>query len=148
MLIDQGLDEIDDPLLARSGRVELSAHFHEAAVNVIAKTAEVLSQAAEVLSQVAEVLLEIAEIRPHGVETRGRRPAEVTDLGPDLPDVTVCRAGEYPSRRGVLLDGSKPPADVVEIILVHGREFTAATSTGAPPATASVDNGRQCREIS
>ncbi len=141
MLIDQGLDEIDDPLLARSGRVELPAHFDEAAVNVILQTAEVLSETAEVLPEVGEVLPEIDEVRPQCVETRGRRLAEVTYLSPDLTDIAVCSAGEYPSRGGVLLDGPEPPADVAEFIPAHSSEPTAAKGIEMPRAIGAVDNG-------
>lgn len=125
LAVDQTLDQIDDPLLACSGGVELTAHIDEAAVNVIPEIAEVLSKIGEVLSY-------LDEVRPQCVETRGRRLAEVTYLSSDLAGVTVCSASQYPSRRGVLLDGSESSADVAEITLAHSSELTGANGIGVP----------------
>lgn len=79
MLVDQPLNEIGDVLLPGSGRIQFPSHLGEAPINMIPKIKEVLAQVDEVL--------------PHDVESCGRRLAKVADLGSDLSDVAVRRAG-------------------------------------------------------
>lgn len=131
LLVDQGLDELDDPLLAGCCGVELPSHLGESAINLLETSINVATQVNEVL--------------PESVETCCGGVSEVADLGSYLGDVAVGRAGQYPGCCGVLLSGSKTSIDLVhgrlqsvdpalEIILTHGVETTAVINDGLPLA--------------
>lgn len=50
-LVDQRCDQVHNPLLARRGRVQLSAYLCEALTYVVSKIAEVTSEVDEVRAQ-------------------------------------------------------------------------------------------------
>ena len=105
LLIDQRPDEFRDPLLARSGRIQLAPNLGEPAINL-------LETPIDVTAQVNEILSESAKTRRCGI-------SKITDFGSDLADVAVGRTGNHPGCCGVLFGGLESSIDVTEIVLTH-----------------------------
>lgn len=120
------MDQIHDPLLARSGCVELPSHFDEPAINLLEPAVNPLEPTIHVVTQIDEVLTE-------SVETRRGGASEVADLGSDLGDVAVGRTGEHPGCGGIPFGCLKPPPDLVEIICTHGEKTTAGAAAEVAP---------------
>ena len=135
LLIDQGLDEFDDPLLARGSRVQLAAHLGEPAIDLAEPAINLLETPIDVTAQVDEILSE-------SVETRRRGTTKVADLGSDLRDIAVGGTGEDPCRRGILLDRAEPPTDVAEFVLTHSAEPSPVTSAERAPSHRSCGQRR------
>lgn len=139
LLVDQRLDEFDDPLLPGYGRVQPAAHLDEPAINPVEAPIDVLEAPINLLEapihlveapinlleSTIDVTAQINEVLSEGVEARRRGIAKIADLGPDFGHVAVGRAGENPRRCGVLFSGLEPPLDIAEIVLPHGGKVTA-----------------------
>lgn len=134
-MINQRRDEFGDPLLTCCGGVQFAAHLSEPSINLLESAINLLEASIDVPTQINEVLSK-------RIETRGGGVSKIADLGSDLRDVAVGRAGEHPSCRGVLFGCLEPTLDVSEIILTHGQSLPPRRRQIMRLARDPVDNGR------
>ena len=150
LVVDHGLDEIHDLLLARSRGVKQAAdlgespiYLGEASVELRAEAAEFCVEVAELRAEAAEFCVEVAEIFPKCVEASHRGltevselSTEVADLGLDLADVAVGGACQHTGCGGVLFARTHPLVKLahlgfecgdacVEVVRVHVEKATA-----------------------
>lgn len=117
---DDGVQKLDDSLLARRGGIEFAPHLDEASIDMLAETGEVLAETGEVLAEVDKVLAEVDKVLSHGVETCRRGLAELAELAAELTDVAVSGSREHPGGRGVLFARLHSYPQVADLVFQRG----------------------------